>query len=38
VWEANTGTAYVTVVVGVASPTVTPLATGIKSGTLASKP
>jgi hypothetical protein len=38
VWETNTGSTYVTVVVGVATPTVTPLSVGINKGTLASKP
>ena len=38
VWVANTGATYVTVLVGAATPTVTPLALGIKNGTLASKP
>jgi hypothetical protein len=38
VWVANTGAAYVTMTVGAAAPTVTPLALGIKNGTLASKP
>lgn len=38
VWEANTGAHFVTVVVGVATPTVTPLSLGIKNGTLASEP
>ena len=38
VWVANTGAAYVTVVVGAATPTVTPLSLGIKNGTLASEP
>jgi hypothetical protein len=40
VWVTNTGSGadYVTVIVGIATPTVTPLATGIKNGTLASLP
>lgn len=38
IWVANTGAAYVTVVVGEATPTVTPLSLGIKNGTLASAP
>jgi len=38
IWEANTIAAYVTVVVGEATPTVTPLSLGIKNGTLASAP
>jgi hypothetical protein len=35
---ANTGTTHVTVLVGAATPTVTPLALGIEKGTLASAP
>jgi len=38
IWVANTSGTYVTVVVGAATPTVTPLSLGIKNGTLASKP
>lgn len=38
VWVANTGATYVTVLVGAATPTVTPLSIGIANGTLASKP
>lgn len=38
VWVANTGVTYVTVLVGAATPTVTPLSVGIKNGTLASQP
>jgi hypothetical protein len=38
VWVANTAATYVTVMVGAAMPTVTPLSVGIKNGTLASKP
>jgi hypothetical protein len=38
VWVANTAANYITVTVGVATPTVTPLAAGIKAGTLASTP
>ena len=38
VWVSNTAGTYITVTVGVATPTVTPLATGIKNGTLASQP
>jgi hypothetical protein len=38
VWVANPGATYVTVVVGQATPTVTPLSLGIKNGTLASPP
>jgi len=38
VWVANTGATYITVLVGAATPTVTPLALGIENGTLASKP
>jgi len=38
VWVANTGATYITVLVGPATPTVTPLSLGIQSGTLASQP
>ena len=38
VTKSSTGATYVTVLVGAATPTVTPLALGIKNGTLASKP
>jgi hypothetical protein len=38
IWVANTGASYITVVVGQATPTVTPLSLGIKNGTLASMP
>jgi hypothetical protein len=38
VWIGNTGNGSVTVFVGVATPVVTPLALGLKSGTLATKP
>jgi hypothetical protein len=38
VWVANPGVAYVTLVIGAATPTVTPLALGIKNGTLATAP
>jgi len=38
VWVANTAGTYVTVLVGPATPTVTPLSLGIKNGTLASMP
>ena len=38
IWEANTGATYMTVVVGAATPTVTPLSLGIKNGTLSSRP
>ena len=38
VWVANTGATYVTVMVGAATPVVTPLSAGIKNGTLASAP
>jgi hypothetical protein len=38
VWVSNTTGTYITVTVGVATPTVTPLATGVENGTLASLP
>jgi hypothetical protein len=38
VWVGNTGNGSVTVFVGVATPVVTPLALGLKNGTLATKP
>jgi len=38
IWVANTSGTYVTVVVGQATPVVTPLSLGIKNGTLATAP